>query len=172
MPMFSSTAPPFRYEAGPAEGAAVYGPRMPHATLLKFGYPASLIAEYEHWCVLLRPAQATLGALVLAAKSEARAFSLLSPQAFAELPKALGDIEAGLGRFRRYDKINYLMLMMVDPHVHFHVIPRYAQAQEHGVTSYPDKGWPGQPDLAAAVTPDTAGAEALRDDIRGVWRKG
>src|SRR3546814_2464599 len=32
-------------------------------TILKFGYPATLIREYEHWVVLLRPAQLTLGSL-------------------------------------------------------------------------------------------------------------
>ncbi len=36
-------------------------------TIQRFGYPATLVAEYEHWLVLLRPAQATLGSLVLAA---------------------------------------------------------------------------------------------------------
>lgn len=39
-----------------------------NATIEKFGYPATLIAEFDHWLVLLRPAQPTLGSLVLAAK--------------------------------------------------------------------------------------------------------
>src|SRR3546814_2888106 len=30
-------------------------------TIRKFGYPATLIREYDHWVVLLRPAQLTLG---------------------------------------------------------------------------------------------------------------
>ena len=57
-------------------------------TIQRFGYPATLIAEYEHWVVLLRPAQPTLGSLVLAAKGEAT--SLLAtcrPAAFAELQR-------------------------------------------------------------------------------------
>jgi len=37
----------------------------------------------------------------------------------------LGEIESALGSFVQYQKLNYLMLMMVDPQVHFHVIPRY-----------------------------------------------
>ena len=37
--------------------------------------------------------------------------------AFAELERVTRDIESGLSAFRRYDKINYLMLMMVDPDV-------------------------------------------------------
>ncbi len=30
-------------------------------TILKFGYPQGLIQEYEHWVILLRPQQVTLG---------------------------------------------------------------------------------------------------------------
>lgn len=52
-----------------------------NATLHKFGYPGTLLHEYRHWCVLLRPAQVTLGALVLAAKSEATSFAALPPEA-------------------------------------------------------------------------------------------
>ena len=36
-------------------------------TIRKFGYPATLVREFEHWLVLARPAQPTLGSLVLAA---------------------------------------------------------------------------------------------------------
>ena len=38
-----------------------------NVTMQKFGYPDTLIAEYDHWVVLLRPSQVTLGSLVLAA---------------------------------------------------------------------------------------------------------
>ncbi len=58
-------------------------------TIRKFGYPATLIREYAHWIVLLRPAQPTLGSLVLAAKSDATAFAALEPLAFAELGEVI-----------------------------------------------------------------------------------
>ena len=32
-------------------------------TARKFGYPASMVGDYDHWLVLLRPAQVTLGSL-------------------------------------------------------------------------------------------------------------
>jgi hypothetical protein len=38
-------------------------------TIEKFGWPGSLVHEFEHWLVLVRPAQVTLGSLVLAAKA-------------------------------------------------------------------------------------------------------
>ena len=128
-------------------------------TIVKFGWPASVIAEFAHWLVLLRPAQPTLGSLVLAAKSEATAFGDLPAEAHAELKIVTGAIEAALRAAVGYQKINYLMLMMVDPHVHFHVLPRYEGERSGGGMTVRDAGWPGQPDLSAAVTSDAA----LRD---------
>ena len=69
-----------------------------NATIRKFGYPETLIREYGHWVVLLRPAQLTLGSLILGAKSDATDFGDLPPQAFAELKQATRDIAAALGK--------------------------------------------------------------------------
>ena len=100
---------------------------MTNETMRKFGYPATLIRDYEHWVVLLRPAQVTLGSLVLAAKSDATAFGALAAGAHAELATITAEIEATLLAAIGYERINYLMLMMVDPNVHFHVFPRYSR---------------------------------------------
>jgi diadenosine tetraphosphate (Ap4A) HIT family hydrolase len=121
-----------------------------NATLLKFGYPQSLIKEHDQWCILLRPQQVTLGSLILAAKSEATAFADLPRAAFAELATVIPEIESSLQRFNAYAKINYLMLMMVDPHVHMHVIPRYPNRKIFDEVEFIDSGWPGPPDLKSA----------------------
>lgn len=121
-----------------------------NATLQKFGYPESLVKEHHHWCVLLRPQQVTLGSLVLAAKSNVTAFSDLPPTAFSELAIVITEIEQSLKRFTPYDKINYLMLMMVDPHVHMHVLPRYEKPQVFDGVTFKDAGWPSLPDLKSA----------------------
>lgn len=145
------------------------GTAAANATMVKFGYPDTLIREYHHWVVLLRPHQATLGALVLACKSDAQAFSDIPGAAFAELQRVVGDIEAGLGAFRPYQKINYLMLMMVDREVHFHVLPRYEAAQEFEGTTYVDGGWPAAPDLTGGAQPNEAGQAALVTAIKACW---
>ncbi|HEV2597299.1 HIT family protein [Sphingopyxis sp.] len=132
-----------------------------NATIAKFGHPATLIAEYDHWVVLLRPAQPTLGALVLAAKSDATAFGELPAAAHAELKLATAAIESALGQAVGYAKINYLMLMMVDPHVHFHVLPRYEGERSGAGLTIADAGWPAQPDLGQAVKLDDAEVAAL-----------
>lgn len=121
-----------------------------NTTLTKFGYPQTLLREFEHWCILLRPAQVTLGALVLVSKHGAKALGALPVEAFAELHRCTATLEGALKNFRQYDKINYLALMMIDPHVHFHVLPRYAATQDFDATTFPDSGWPGMPDLQSA----------------------
>ncbi|MGI9482917.1 MAG: HIT family protein [Hyphomicrobiales bacterium] len=141
----------------------------PNATMTKFGYPHTLVRKFEHWCVLLRPAQATLGALVLVCKDEAGAFPDISPEAFAELAVATGQIEATLKAFRPYEKINYLMLMMVDPDVHFHILPRYSETQNFAGTAFPDAGWPAVPDLGAGVMLDETLKEQLVDALKKHW---
>ena len=120
-------------------------------TAQKFGYPNTAIAEYEHWLVLLRPQQVTLGSLVLVCKEPVLRFSEVSAAAFAEQHAVVGDIEAALQACYEYDKINYLMLMMVDPDVHYHVIPRYADPRDFAGQQYVDAGWPGPPALAEFV---------------------
>ncbi len=118
-----------------------------NTTMEKFGYPDTLIKEYEHWVVLLRPQQATLGALVLICKNEADTFSKISAEAFSELKDITAAIENHLKDCFSYDKINYLMLMMVDHDVHFHVLPRYAHSRIFEQQEFNDPGWPGPPNL-------------------------
>ncbi len=132
-----------------------------NSTLQKFDYPQSLVKEHDHWYVLLRPQQVTLGSLVLAAKSDATAFADLPREAFTELATVVLEIEHSLQRFNPYDKINYLMLMMTDPHVHFHVIPRYSAPQVFDAVEFRDTGWPGQPDLKSTATLSEAVRKSL-----------
>lgn len=138
-----------------------------NATIEKFGWPATLIAQFDHWVVLLRPAQPTLGSLVLAARGDATAFGDLPAQAHAELKTVTATIEAALTRAVGYARINYLMLMMVDPHVHFHVIPRYEGERSAAGLTIVDAGWPGQPDLGTAVKVDSESDTRLRDWLKG-----
>ena len=139
-------------------------------TIEKFGYPATLVAEFEHWLILLRPAQVTLGSLVLAAKSDVTAYHELSRDAFTEQADAITCIEAVLRDFCAYERINYLMLMMVDPNVHFHVIPRYSNARCWNGAEFPDVGWPGPPRLDAAAKLDEEQLKVFVSEIAAAFR--
>ncbi len=142
---------------------------MTHDTLLKFGFPGTIIHEYEHWYVVLRPKQATLGALVLIAKSEATAFSDLPAEAYSEMETITKNIEQTLKDLFDYDKINYLMLMMVDPQVHFHVLPRYEHTQSYENHSFTDPGWPGPPNLGHANDISDEAFSALLETLKSNW---
>lgn len=142
---------------------------MANQTAVRFGYPQTLIHEYEHWLVLLREPQATLGSLILCAKADVTEFSALPAAAFAEMDVVISELEKALKAAFSYDKINYMMLMMVDPNVHFHVIPRYANTAQACGLSMPDPGWPALPQLAEAVEISVEEREALKEYISENW---
>jgi len=140
-----------------------------NATIEKFGGASTLIAEYRHWVVLLRPQAVTLGSLILAAKGEETAFSDLSEAAFTELSAVIRDVEAVLAKAVGQAKMNYLMLMMVDPHVHFHALPRYEGSRDHDGAAFSDAGWPGPPALPSAVALSADQIAAQRAWLKGLW---
>jgi diadenosine tetraphosphate (Ap4A) HIT family hydrolase len=143
---------------------------VPNATETKFGDPDTRIAQTACWTVLLRPKQPTLGSLVLVCREPVQQFSALSAAAFADLAHVVKGVESMLEQVVGYERINYLMLMMVDPDVHFHVIPRYSAARQHAGVDYPDAGWPGPPQLEPSISPDGDARAALLAKLRGAWR--
>lgn len=96
-------------------------------------------------------------------------FPDLAPESFTELKKACGDMEAALSASFGPDKINYLMLMMVDPHVHYHVIPRYAGTVHFEGEGYRDPFWPGPPDVTQALDLAEGRLAAIQEHLRGNW---
>ena len=142
---------------------------MANPTETKFGDPTTRVAQTMRWTVLLRPKQPTLGSLVLVCREPVQAFSALSAEAFGELQGVVRRVETILRELIAYERINYLMLMMVDPDVHFHVIPRYNGTRSFAGVDYGDAGWPGVPALDVAVTPDEAARGQLLEQLRAAW---
>ena len=142
-----------------------------NATILKFGYPDTLIAEYPAWFVLLRPQQVTAGALVLAHRGDEAGFAALPAASFSGLQQPVGDIERNLKTLVQYERINYLMLMMVDPHVHFHVLPRYAGIRSIGGLDVADHGWPRTPDLTKFAEPALVDLARTAQALRASWKR-
>jgi diadenosine tetraphosphate (Ap4A) HIT family hydrolase len=120
-----------------------------NATLQRFGYPGSVIHEYVHWVVMIRPAQLTLGCAVIASKSGCISLGDLTSDEGAELPGVIGDFECAVRRIAPASKFNYLALMMVDPNPHFHAVPRYAAGVCVTGMAFADVAFPNPPDLRA-----------------------
>ena len=142
---------------------------MPHETLLKFDYPDTLLREYTHWAVLLRPKQVTVGSLVLVCSDEVTSMAEVSAEAFAELHTVTADLEGVLTQTFAFDKINYLLLMMVDKHVHFHVIPRYATPRTACGVEFSDRAWPKPPDVTQALELTEQQFAELLQLLRTAW---
>jgi diadenosine tetraphosphate (Ap4A) HIT family hydrolase len=107
--------------------------------------------------------------MVLVSSENASAFSELSREAFAELQSITREIETGLRRAFAYDKINYLMLMMVDPDVHFHVIPRYAESKVMADCTFHDYGWPGPPALSRVNETSKEQNQQIIQHVKVMW---
>jgi len=142
---------------------------MVNDTMRKFGWPETAIADLGRWAVMLRPEQPTLGALALVCKEPVGTFGEVSSEAHLELGRAVAAIEAMLSGAVGYEKINYLMLMMVDPDVHFHVLPRYAGARSFEAQEYPDAGWPGPPALGQVIAPDAEKTARMVAWLKSFW---
>ena len=143
---------------------------MANATETKFGDPTTRLAQTDHWTVLLRPRQPTFGSLVLICREPVRSFAEVSAPGYIELRDVVRRIEATLQDVVAYERINYLMLMMVDPHVHFHVIPRYDGSRMFEGQEYTDAGWPGPPQLAQGVALSSARITSLVKELSGIMR--
>lgn len=142
---------------------------MAHETLEAFDHESTLLKKYRHWAILLRKKQITLGSLVLVVNEDIRAFKDLPMEAYSELHQIIGEIEYNLKKLFNYEKINYLALMMVDPQVHYHIIPRYSEVKTFGDLEVQDHGWPGLPKFDGFVELEGTYLKNLREHIITNW---
>lgn len=107
-------------------------------------------SQFWEWSV--RPTQCTLGAGIISLKRYSDSFSDVRSNEFEDLKAVVSITECTLKATFEYEKINYLMLMMVDPHIHFHVVPRYSGSINRFEQTWSDLGWPKVPVLSGNPT--------------------
>lgn len=113
----------------------------------KFRIEELTILNFDHWIVSVRPTQPTIGSLVISLKRNCSELSGISADEAKELSKVFAKTEKLLKSAFSYNKINYMALMMVDKHVHYHVIPRYEESVKLNNDSFSDSSWPGPIDI-------------------------
>ncbi|NTW88160.1 MAG: HIT family protein [Desulfobulbaceae bacterium] len=111
----------------------------------KFMVDTLLISQTNAWSWSVRPSQPTLGAGILSLNRHALHFSDVTAQEMAELAELIKLLENAVKSAFNHNIMNYLMLMMVDHHVHFHVIPRYDGVRQFSGLEWIDNGWPALP---------------------------
>jgi diadenosine tetraphosphate (Ap4A) HIT family hydrolase len=80
------------------------------------------------------------GALVAICEEPEQQFGQLSKKAFIEFRQVTAGMESALRRRSGHAKLSYLMLMMIDPDSHCHVLPRYPHEQHFQGVGFADLG--------------------------------
>lgn len=111
----------------------------------KFKVKELLVLETKSWSWSVRPDQPTLGSSILSLNRHALHLSDVSQPEMSELTDIISAIEGKINSTFNHNIMNYLMLMMVDHHVHYHVIPRYDGVREFAGLQWLDNGWPALP---------------------------
>jgi diadenosine tetraphosphate (Ap4A) HIT family hydrolase len=113
----------------------------------KFRLDDLTVHESDEWTLSVRPGQPVLGALVLSSRHLALDLSQVPPGAGAPMLELMARAEVACREHFGAVRLNVLCLMMQDPLVHFHLLPRYGAAVEFAGTMWSDSGWPGPPNL-------------------------
>ena len=116
---------------------------MANATEIKFGDPATRIAQTERWSVLVRPRQPTLGSLVLVCREPVVAFADVSAEGFAELRGVIGNVErmlrADLNVQRTYRSASVPEVIWM--YVGYYGTRRGGRPEHTPDVCYPSAGW-------------------------------
>ena len=139
-------------------------------TLKRFAYPSAVVKEFDHWVVLIRPAQITPLSCVIAARADVNSLGDLASASAAELPLAIRGFETTVRSIAPAVKFNYLALMMVDPNPHFHAIPRYAAPLRLGGLDYVDTAFPQPVDMLCPLEVDEGTLNEWQDLLRARWK--
>lgn len=123
------------------------------------------LAAPDGWILSLRPGQTTLGATVLSVRSGVGDLGALGADEAAGMAEGFGLAERLAREVYGAVRINILCLMMQDPIVHFHILPRYDRTITRYGRSWHDADWPGPPVITGTPTEDPV-LERIRDDLR------
>jgi len=134
----------------------------------KFRVEELLVVNAGSWSWSVRPAQPTLGSGILSLNRYALHLSDVTAEEMQELAGLISTLENAIRSTFGYNIMNYLMLMMVDHHVHYHVIPRYDGARQFSGLEWVDTGWPALPALSDSQHKGQEGLlESIQTSLRG-----
>ena len=136
----------------------------------KFKVENLIIGSVGNWVLSLREQQPTVGALILSLGRPCDSLSKISEKEGVDLTYMFRLIEDIYDSTYKPQKINYLGLMMIDEHVHFHVIPRYSEGVVINDNLYRDNFWPGPP-LLKELEIKTCDFNVIYEDLNNACKK-
>jgi diadenosine tetraphosphate (Ap4A) HIT family hydrolase len=104
-----------------------------------------LLAETEHWLIILAPDQRNLGTCVVALKRDETKLSGLKKDEWADLTLVVKKLESAIRNSFHATMFNWGCLMNSSyledppcPHLHWHFIPRYREPVEFKCKTFDD----------------------------------
>ena len=122
------------------------------------------IKDFNHWVVVIRPKQITLGDAVIILKRQVPSIGDASSEEMVEFPCVVAWYESMCRVLFGAEKFNYVAAMMKDNFVHFHAFPRYSIQKEFGGLTWEDPFWP-KPISLVDVKTDPITLAALKDSF-------
>jgi diadenosine tetraphosphate (Ap4A) HIT family hydrolase len=132
----------------------------------KFRVEELKVMKNSSWTWSVRPGQPTLGAGILSLNRYALKLSDVAGEEMQDLADLVRVVETTIQAAFGHNIMNYLMLMMVDHHVHYHVIPRYEETRSFARKEWVDNGWPALPLIGDSQHADDPGLlQVIRDRL-------
>lgn len=126
-----------------------------------------LITETDYWFILLAPGQKNLGTCVIALKRLERDLAGLTGDEWQEFGEIVGKLEYALKSAFNVTMFNWGCLMNSsylqdppNPHVHWHLIPRYKEQVEFAGITFED------PCFGSSTMKAKAGIIEVAGDVR------
>ncbi|HEY3331621.1 MAG TPA: HIT family protein [Capsulimonadaceae bacterium] len=115
------------------------------------GIDRHVVARNDHWALCLNDDQAFLGRCFVALNRHETDVTSLSQAERDSLWDLLAQGKGALDKLFKPDHYNYAFLMNLTPHVHMHIIPRYAAPRTFGGVDVTDTAFNAHYDPAAAL---------------------
>lgn len=124
-----------------------------------------LVREFDHWMIVVRQKQVTLGATVFLLKRPIESFAAATPSELGEIAEVVSFFESRTAGLWDAERFNYVAAMMKDPFVHIHAFPRYSGPRLAYSREWNDSDWPRIVNFGGAVE-DSSLLRRIRDDLR------
>ena len=125
-----------------------------------------IVLGREHWTLVLNENQATLGRVFFALKRHETDVAALTEDELLSLWAFLRETRRALTALFAPDHFNYMFLMNLTPHAHFHIFPRYADVREFADQTWVDSCFGDHYDPNETRPVDDAAMEALVSALR------
>jgi len=125
-----------------------------------------VVLANDHWTLVLNENQATLGRAFFALDRHETDIAALTEDELASLWTFLRETKQALIALFAPDHFNYMFLMNLTPHAHFHIFPRYAAPRDFAGQAWADSRFGDHYDPAESRAVDDLVMDALASALR------